>query len=95
MFSMSDINFANGVYGSSPAKLNGLEAFIMQSAENVDTVVKDFKRAIEAGYDPNSVIDEVLAHHRLTEKDFTSSDIKKLNRQVEEIYKAHKEYRGY
>lgn len=94
MFSLNDIGYNNkifsyGVYSNEyPDKINGMSVAVMQSAENADKVISDFEEAIARGVNPNNVIEEVLSRRGLTESDFTNSDILRINRRVEAIYKA-------
>ena len=94
MLSITDLNFANGVYDTATnSKVNGFETMIMQSSANADMVIADFEEAIAKGYDPNRVIDQILTNRGLKESDFTDSDIKRINRRVEAIYKLMNEYK--
>ena len=89
MFSVTDINFANGVYGSN-GNINGAEVFLLQSAENAENVINDFEKAFHNGLNPYTTFEEILASRRLSASDFTSSDMRKVERRVEEIYNAKK-----
>ena len=82
------LSFAEGVYHND--MVNGMQAFIMQSGINADNVIADFEEAIARGLDPNSIIDAVLSNRGLTEADFTDSDIKRINKRVEAIYRLMK-----
>lgn len=97
MLSITDINFANGAFGGGGGapRINGMEVMIMQSSENADKVIADFEEAIAKGYDPNKVIDQILTNRGLKESDFTDSDIKRINRRVEAIYRLIKNGKGY
>lgn len=86
MFSISNLDFAHGAYNN--IGVNGAQAAIMQSAEDADHVIEDFEKAFNAGLNPNDVLREVLASRNLTEKDFTDTDIERINRKVEKIYKS-------
>lgn len=87
MFSVTNINFANGVYAPN-GKINGAEVMIMESSMKADNVIHDFEQALAAGMDPNQVIDKVLKDRHYSESDFTDVDINRINRKVEAIYKA-------
>lgn len=50
----------------------------------INNVIKEFTRIYKAGYDPNDYIDEILSQYGLTESDLTSSEIRRINREVEE-----------
>lgn len=67
---------------------NGMQGMIMQSAENADNVIADFEEAIAKGYNPNLIINQILANRGLTEADFTESDILRINRKVESVYRT-------
>lgn len=90
---INGLSFAEGAYYGD--KINGTQCFIMQSAENADKVIADFEEGIARGLDPNSIIDTVLANRGLTEKDFTDSDINRINKRVEAIYRLMKNKRYY
>lgn len=87
MFSVTDINFSNGVYGSNGG-VNGAEVFLLQSSENADTVISDFERLYYAGLDPNNLFENIMRNRNLTRKDFTDRDAARVKRRVEEIYKS-------
>lgn len=87
MFSVNNIDFSNGVYASNGA-VNGAEVFLLQSSENADKVISDFEKAIAAGLNPNTVIDTVLKNNNLSEEDFTATDIRRINRKVEALWRA-------
>ena len=93
MFSVSGINFANGVYHNG--RVNGAEVAILQSSENADNVISDFEKAFMAGMDPNMVIRKVLDDRHLTNEDFTDSDIVRVNRKIESIYNAKNREKRY
>lgn len=92
MFSVSDINFSNGVY--SKGKINGAEVMIMERMQRLDVLVKDFERAIAAGYNPNYVKDEIFRKRGITESDLTKSEIESLEKRISAIYKSYQS-RGY
>ena len=84
MFSIGDINFANGVYSGN--RVNGLEVAIMNSAEKADIIIDDFKKMYRPGLDPNSVIDEIYSSRNINENDLTDTDIERVNRKIRYIY---------
>lgn len=65
---------------------------ILQSHENLQKVLPDFQAAIDAGYDPNLVKDQIFAKYHITDSDFMDSDARKLIRQVEAMYKKKHGY---
>ena len=87
MFSITNINFSNGAYDPYN-RLNGMELMIMESSAKADNVIKDFEKVLQAGMDPNQVIDKVLKDRHYSETDFTDMDINRINRKVESIYKT-------
>lgn len=90
MFSITKVDFSNGAYdGYNPySKLNGMEVMILESHKKADDVIKDFESVLQAGMDPNQVIDKVLQDRHYSEHDFTDMDINRINRKVEAIYKS-------
>lgn len=77
-------------FNSSPAydgRLNGLDVMIMQSDENYKNLLSLFKDAIEKGYNPNDVKDDIFNYLDLTEEDLIETDCIKLIREVEDFYK--------
>ena len=90
---INGLSFSKGVYYNN--EINGIQTFIMQSAENADNVIADFEEAIAKGYNPNSVIDIILSNRGLTEEDFTNSDIKRINKRVEAIYRLINKNKRY
>lgn len=65
---------------------NGYMNYIMQSQQNVNTIIKDFENALSAGCDPNLVLQQVFEKRGIREYDLTATDKKKLERRVQEIY---------
>lgn len=88
------IEFSHGAYYGEQLnnqwKVNGAQVAIMQSEENADHVIEDFEKAFNAGLNPNDVLREVMTSRNLTEHDFTDTDIERINRKVEKIYRAKK-----
>lgn len=87
MFSITKVDFSNGAYDPYN-RLNGMETMILESSHKADNVIKDFEKMLEAGMDPNQVIDKVLQDRHYSEHDFTNMDINRINRKVEAIYKS-------
>lgn len=69
-------------------RLNGQDVMIMQSSANVDLVIREFQKVMAENIDPNMVIQKILDDNNLTENDFTSNDIARINRKIEAIYKS-------
>jgi len=67
--------------------------YIMNSSQNVDTIVYAFEAAIRAGYHPNDVEQKIYAETGIDPSDLTSSDKNQIQRRVEEIYQSYT--RGY
>lgn len=88
------ITWEKGAYINNSNSFNGVQGMIMQSSENADNVIADFEEAIAKGYNPNFIIDQILENRGLTEADFTDSDILRINRKVESIYKMMNQ-KGY
>ena len=65
---------------------NGLECMIMNSQEVTDYLIDDFRRAIEAGYEPNDVKGQIFAARKISPADLTIHDQRRLVETVDEIY---------
>lgn len=85
MFAISG-DFSHGAFYGD--KINGMQTAVMQSAENVDKVINDFDKYFLAGLDPNVVIQKVMDINNFSEADFTDSDISRINKKIESIYKS-------
>ena len=68
--------------------MSSMDCWILQSHQNLRNILPDFEKAIEAGYNPNNVKDEIFKAHNLTESDFTELDKKELVKKVDAIWKA-------
>lgn len=79
-------DFSHGAFYGD--KINGMQTVIMQSAENADKVVSDFDKYFMAGLDPNMVIQKIMDINNFTNSDFTESDIHRINKKIESIYKS-------
>ena len=94
MYNLSSINtnghntFVHGVMNCQ-GQLNGLQARVMQSQEYLDALLKDFEKAIIAGYNPNQVKPQIFAKYGITEADLTAFDAQLLKKKVEAIAAAH------
>jgi hypothetical protein len=99
MFSLSAIqpsfNHNSLCHGAKACnnKVNGMQAMVMQSQENLYRVLPDFEAAIAAGYDPNDVKAQIFRKYGITEDDFTDFDAKTLVSKVEQMYKANHSHR--
>ena len=71
-------------------KANGFQAMVMQRQQDIDDVIKDFERAIAAGYNPNEVKDIILQNHGITR--LTAAETERITRAVENIYRSKKGY---
>jgi len=79
--------FDVGPIGSSYG-LNGYDVMVTQSSANADLVIREFQRLMSEYMDPNAVIGQILDDNNLTNDDFTDSDIARINRRIEAIYKS-------
>lgn len=93
MFDIGGINFANGVYHNG--MINGAEVAIMESSEKADKIISDFEKQFRAGTDPNFTLRKIMDDRNYRDSDFTDMDIVRINRKVEEIYKAVNRQKGY
>ena len=80
MFNISPIGTSYG--------LNGQDVMFMQSSANADLVIREFQKVMSENLDPNTVIQKILEDNNLSESDFTSNDISRINRKIEAIYKT-------
>jgi hypothetical protein len=90
MFHLVGMDFSRGADFPNTNKVNGMQAMIMQSQENLERVLPDFEAAIAAGYNPNDVKDQIFDQYNLTDDDFTDFDAKLLVQKVEAMYRAAK-----
>ncbi len=79
-------DFSHGTFYGN--KINGMQTAVMQSAENANKVINDFDKYFLAGLDPNVVIQKVMDINNFSEADFTDSDISRINKKIESIYKS-------
>ena len=63
---------------------NGFQAMFVSSADARDRLIKKFKVYVDAGYDPNDVIDRVLKETGINEDDLLDEDVDILNRTIED-----------
>ena len=61
---------------------------MMNSHEKTDKLLKDMIDAVNHGYNPNVVFDDVLAQNGIREEDLMEWDKKRLKKKVEEAYRA-------
>lgn len=87
MFSVSHIDFSNGVYGPGN-RINGLEVHIMDSSAKADKLISDFEKKLMPGMDPNVLVDQIMRDNHISDRDFTDPDVNRINRKIEEIYKS-------
>lgn len=78
------------IFGLTDMGRNGFMNQIMQSSSDADLIIRDFEAAIEAGYNPNDVKEQILNNRGIKESDLTDMDINRINRRVENIYKNRK-----
>lgn len=72
---------------------SGIDYMAMQSSYDADKVIALFESAINQGYHPNEVEQEVYRQAGVNPSDFTWYDKDRIQRRVEEIYKANGSYR--
>ena len=78
MFSVKPFEFGG--------ETNGFQILVMQSAEDRDRLIAAFERYVDAGYNPNDIIDRVFEEEGIEEKDLLDSDIAILNKRISEYY---------
>ena len=70
------------------ASNNGFTNMLKQSERDTDIIIKDFQRMFAPGMDPGAVLHDILDRRDISEDDLMDSDIDRLNRRVEQIYKS-------
>ena len=75
--------FERGVY-CSHNKINGFQTMVLESYQKTNELIEYFKDAVDKGYDPNSVINQILEECNVKESDLTDFDIQRLNREIEQ-----------
>lgn len=74
--------------GSVVPGQNGWANMMAQSSEDTDKLIKMFELAIENGYNPNDVRDEIFSKLRISESQLTEFDKRRLKQRVEAAYKS-------
>jgi len=74
--------------GGSPA-MNGMNMMIMQSQEYTDKLIELFTNAINSGYNPNVIYEDVFSQVGCTEYDLTATDRLRLKKKVEAAMQSH------
>lgn len=87
MFDIRQVNFANGVYGNN-GKINGLEVMAMEESEREDNIVDTFEEILSAEMSPYAALDQAFAANNLSQDDFTDSQLDRISRRVNAIYKS-------
>lgn len=86
-----DILHPFSTFNSDPAyngKFNGATGMIMQSQQDTDMLIKDFKQVILQGFDPNDVADIIFEQRNIDPADLLPHDKKRLVREIEEFCKS-------
>lgn len=68
----------------------GCDYYVMNSNDNADKVIKAFEVAIENGYDPNEVEQEIYKATQVNPADFTWYDKQRIQRKVEEMCESRR-----
>lgn len=74
------------MFDFNPMGPGGLECMVMNSQELTDYLIDDFRKAIEAGYEPNDVKNQIFAARRVSPADLMIYDQQRLVKTVDEIY---------
>lgn len=69
-------------------KFNGATGWIMQSDVYTNQLIEAFEEAIQEGYNPNEVKEEIFEQLGINESDLTPFDQKRLVKEVEKFYKS-------
>lgn len=80
-------DFSHGVFDTK-GKINGFQTMVMNSQQLTDKLIREFKKEIDAGGDPNEVRDLVFERCNASETDLLDSDARRLIREVENYYKG-------
>ena len=72
----------NGITGLGP----GIDCMVMQSSYDADRIIQLFNSAIEQGYHPNDVEQEVYRQAGVNPNTLTWYDKQHIQNKVEEIY---------
>lgn len=64
---------------------SGHDELVDTHEAKVNARIKDFKRLVRRGKDPNDYVDDVLRDHGLTQWDLTTRDQNKINRKLGEM----------
>ena len=67
----------------------GFATFIMQSELNVERCLPLFQQAIGQGYNPNDAKEAIFNALKITDNDFTDTDVERLIEQVEKMYQNY------
>lgn len=67
----------------------GVSNMIMASSRNTDALIKEFRKRIRNGENPNDCCREVFNSLGLSEDDLTSTDLKTLKEVVEETWNEY------
>ena len=78
--------YAETYHGMDFRIANGIQCMVMNSQEVTDYLIDDFRRAIEAGYEPNDVKGQIFAARKISPADLTIHDQRRLVETVDEIY---------
>lgn len=74
MYSIKPIDFGGA--------LNGRDAQIMSSSETADLVIKEFKKRIKRGMDPNRLVDKIYKEYSIDEDLIMDTDIRRINKEL-------------
>jgi len=66
---------------------NGFQSMAISSAAARDRLIKEFRKYIDKGYDPNVVISKVLRELDINEDDLLDEDVRILNKNIEDYYR--------
>lgn len=64
------------------SEAEGLTSMNTSRATKINAIIKDFKRLVNEGENPNEFIHEVLAGYGLNEHLLTEAEIERINREV-------------
>lgn len=74
--------FSHGAYACN-GQLNGMQAMIMQSQEDVDNVIESFEQYLNAGFGIEAALTQAYMENNVSENDLTDFDKERIKRKIE------------
>lgn len=61
------------------SEFNGRDVYLMQSHEDAEYIINEFKHRYIRGVDPNKLIDEICEDGDIDQDDLTDADVSHIN----------------